>query len=154
MPTAAPVRRAHAWARRRPALGRDVPFYLKGGVFLTGPYKGAPYGLAVEVRAKAGPFDLGDVVVRQAIYVDPIDAHVTVVSDPLPTVVKGVPVRLRASGQRRPARVHDQPDVVRGQGGRLASVPSVAGQTAAVSARVPGRRVARRWASSRAWRCR
>jgi hypothetical protein len=47
------------------------------------------------VPAKAGPFDLGEVVVRQKIYVDPIDAHVTVVSDPIPTIVKGVPVRLQ-----------------------------------------------------------
>jgi hypothetical protein len=72
------------------------PFYLSGPVALTGPYKGAPYGLAVAVRAKAGPFDLGMVVVRQAIYVDPVDARLAVVSDPLPVVLKGVPVRLRS----------------------------------------------------------
>jgi hypothetical protein len=72
------------------------PFYVKGPVALTGPYKGAPYGLAVAVRAVAGPFDLGTVVVRQAIYVDPTDARLTVVSDPLPVVLKGVPVRLRS----------------------------------------------------------
>jgi hypothetical protein len=73
-----------------------APFYLKAPVALTGPYKGAPYGLSVAVRAVAGPFDLGTVVVRQAIYVDPSDAHITVISDPLPVVVKGVPVRLRS----------------------------------------------------------
>jgi hypothetical protein len=73
-----------------------APFYIRGPVSWTGPYKGAPYGLAVAVRAKAGPFDLGTVVVRQAIYVDPTDAHLTVVSDPLPVVLKGVPVRLRS----------------------------------------------------------
>ena len=72
------------------------PFYVKGPVALTGPYKGAPYGLAVAVRAKAGPFDLGTVVVRQAIYVNPVDARLTVISDPLPVVLKGVPVRLRS----------------------------------------------------------
>ncbi len=72
------------------------PFYIKGPVALTGPYQGAPYGLSVAVRAVAGPFDLGTVVVRQAIYIDPVDAHLMVVSDPLPTVVKGVPVRLRS----------------------------------------------------------
>jgi hypothetical protein len=72
------------------------PFFLKGSVSLTGPYRGGPYGLSVAVRAAAGPFDLGTVVVRQAIYVDPVDAHLTVVSDPVPTVVKGVPVRLRS----------------------------------------------------------
>ncbi len=73
------------------------PYYVKGSVSLTGPYRGAPYGLAVAVRAVAGPFDLGMVVVRQAIYVDPTDGHLTVVSDPLPRVVKGVPLRLRTA---------------------------------------------------------
>jgi hypothetical protein len=72
------------------------PFFLNGGVFLTGPYKGAPYGLAVVVRAIAGPYDLGTVVVRQALHVDSEDAHVTVVSDPLPTILKGIPLRLRS----------------------------------------------------------
>jgi hypothetical protein len=72
------------------------PFFLRGGAYLTGPYKGAPFGLSVAVRAVAGPFDLGSVVVRQQLIVDPIDAHVTVVSDPLPTILKGVPIRLRS----------------------------------------------------------
>jgi hypothetical protein len=72
------------------------PFFLQGGVYFTGPYKRGPYGLAVAVRAKAGPFDLGTVVVRQQLLIDPVDAHVDVVSDPLPTILKGVPVRLRS----------------------------------------------------------
>ena len=71
------------------------PYSLSGPVVLEGAYGDAPYSLRVTVPAKAGPFDLGDVVVRQKIYVDPRDAHVTVVSDPLPTIVKGVPVRLQ-----------------------------------------------------------
>jgi hypothetical protein len=67
------------------------PLTLPGKVFLTGGYKGGQYGLAVVVRAVAGPFDLGTVVVRASITVDPIDAHVTVVSDDVPNVlsVKG-----------------------------------------------------------------
>ena len=71
------------------------PFMLPGKVFLEGRYGDAPFSLRAVVPAKAGPFDLGEVVVRQRIYVDPEDAHVTVVSDPLPTIVKGVPVRLQ-----------------------------------------------------------
>jgi hypothetical protein len=71
------------------------PFTLPGQVYLEGPYGDAPFSLRVVVPAKAGPFDLGEVVVRQKIYVDPVDAHVTVVSDPVPTIVKGVPVRLQ-----------------------------------------------------------
>jgi hypothetical protein len=68
---------------------------LPGQVFLEGAYGDAPFSLRVVIPAKAGPFDLGEVVVRQKIYVDPIDAHVTVVSDPIPTIVKGVLVRLQ-----------------------------------------------------------
>jgi hypothetical protein len=71
------------------------PLFLDGKVFLTGPYKGAPYGLAIAVPAIAGPYDLGMVVVRQAIHVDPTDASLTVVSDPLPTILEGVPLRLQ-----------------------------------------------------------
>jgi hypothetical protein len=71
------------------------PFVLPGKVYLEGAYDDAPFSLRVVVPAVAGPFDLGEVVVRQKIYVDPIDAHVTVVSDPVPTIVKGVPVRLQ-----------------------------------------------------------
>jgi hypothetical protein len=72
------------------------PFYLSGQpVWLTGPYKGAPYGLAIAVHAVAGPFDLGTVVVRQALQIDPDDAHATVVSDPIPTIRDGVPFRVR-----------------------------------------------------------
>jgi hypothetical protein len=71
------------------------PFTLSGPVVLEGAYGDAPFSLRVTVPVIAGPFNLGDVVVRQKIYVDPVDTHVTVVSDPLPTIVKGVPVRLQ-----------------------------------------------------------
>jgi hypothetical protein len=63
--------------------------------YLTGPYKGAPYGLAVEAPAVAGPFNLGTVVVRQALYVDPTTAQVTAVSDPFPTILDGIPLQIR-----------------------------------------------------------
>jgi hypothetical protein len=83
----------------------STPFELPGQVFLEGPYQDAPFSLKVVVPAKAGPFDLGVVTVRQKLYVDPLDAHVTVVSDPIPTIVKGVPVH-------RQAGLRGQPDVV------------------------------------------
>jgi hypothetical protein len=71
------------------------PFALAGPVYFTGPYGDAPFGMVVAIRAIAGPYDLGTVVVRQRVYVDPNDAHVTVVSDPLPQILEGVPIRLR-----------------------------------------------------------
>ncbi len=64
-------------------------------VYLAGPYKDAPFSLSIVVPAQAGPFDLGSVVVRAAIFVDPLDGHVTVKSDPLPTMRDGVPLRVR-----------------------------------------------------------
>jgi hypothetical protein len=72
------------------------PFYVKGGkVFITGPYKGAPFGLSVAVPAIAGPFDLGTVIVRGTISVDPHTAALTITTDPLPTILQGIPLDLR-----------------------------------------------------------
>ncbi|MFA4928968.1 MAG: hypothetical protein WC558_10650 [Patulibacter sp.] len=75
-------------------LGTE-PFGLPGSVTLEGPYGDAPFSLRVVVPAKAGPYDLGDVVVRQRIYIDPHTAQVSTVSDPLPTILQGVPVQLQ-----------------------------------------------------------
>jgi hypothetical protein len=71
------------------------PLSQPGTVYFTGPYKGAPFGLSIVVPAIAGPFHLGTVVVRAAIEVDRNDAHLTVVSDPLPKIVGGIPLRIR-----------------------------------------------------------
>lgn len=72
-----------------------APFGLPGQVYLAGPYKGAPFSMSVVVPAKAGPFDLGLVVVRIALQVDGNKAQATAVSDPLPTIVGGVPLHMR-----------------------------------------------------------
>lgn len=64
-------------------------------VYFSGPYKGAPYSLVVRTPVQAGPFDLGVVVVRVALAVDPTTAQVTAVSDPLPQILEGVPVAYR-----------------------------------------------------------
>ncbi len=71
------------------------PYYQKGSVYLTGPYKGAPFGLSIVVPTHAGPFNLGNVVVRARIDVDPNTAALTVTTDPLPQVIDGIPLRLR-----------------------------------------------------------
>jgi hypothetical protein len=71
------------------------PFFTTGKVFLTGPYKGAPLGLAIVTPAVAGPFDLGTVVVRSQIQVDQTDAHVHVVSDQIPQMLDGIPLDIR-----------------------------------------------------------
>ena len=72
------------------------PFWITGGrVYLTGPYRGSPFGLSIVVPAVAGPFNLGNVVVRSAISVDQSTTALTVTSDPLPQIIDGVPLRLR-----------------------------------------------------------
>ncbi len=72
------------------------PFIQGGGrVFITGPYGGAPFGLAIVTPAAAGPFDLGVVRVRSKLFIDPNNASVTIVSDPLPTQIKGIPLQLK-----------------------------------------------------------
>jgi hypothetical protein len=64
-------------------------------IYLAGPYKTAPYSLIVDTPAQAGPFDLGDVVVRVALQIDPSTAQVIALSDPLPQILEGVPVSYR-----------------------------------------------------------
>lgn len=63
--------------------------------YLAGPYKGAPYSIVSVVPAQAGPFDLGLVVNRAAIRVDPDTALASVVTDPLPQFLEGVPLSYR-----------------------------------------------------------
>ena len=78
------------------------PYLITGGkVYLTGPYKGAPYGLSVVLPAKAGPFSFagtsgrGTDVVRAAITVNPQTGAATVTSDPFPTETDGIPDQIR-----------------------------------------------------------
>jgi hypothetical protein len=71
------------------------PYPFSGPVFLTGPYHGAPYGLSIPIHAAAGPFDLGNVVTHATINVDPHTGRVTVATTDLPSIFKGVPLRLR-----------------------------------------------------------
>jgi hypothetical protein len=64
-------------------------------VYLTQGYKGAPFGLSVVVPAIAGPFNLGTVVERAAIRVDPHTAAITITSDPLPRILQGIPLQVK-----------------------------------------------------------
>jgi hypothetical protein len=66
-----------------------APFSFKGPVFMTGPYNGAPFGMSIAVAAVAGPFNLGTVVTRATVNVDPLTARV-IVEATLPRIVKAV----------------------------------------------------------------
>jgi hypothetical protein len=72
------------------------PYHVTGTAYLAGPYKGAPLSLAVITPAIAGPFDLRTVVVRVALFVDPETARVRALSDPLPAILRGIPLDLRS----------------------------------------------------------
>jgi hypothetical protein len=73
---------------------------LQGGVYLTGPYRRAPFGVAIAFPANLGPFNLGSLVVRGSLAMDPLSGRVTLTTDPLPRVVEGVGVRFRTIALR------------------------------------------------------
>jgi hypothetical protein len=81
-------------------VGND-PFTVKGGkVYITGPYKGAPFGLSIVNPAVAGPFNLGKVIVRARIEVNPITAALTITSDnegpyKIPQYIDGIPLQIK-----------------------------------------------------------
>jgi hypothetical protein len=72
--------------------------YAPGGLYLAGPYHGAPLSIVAIDSATVGPFDLGVIIVRSAIKIDPQTAQVSIDSagsDPIPHIVKGIPLHLR-----------------------------------------------------------
>jgi hypothetical protein len=71
------------------------PYSFTGRAYLTGPYGSEPYGLSIVVPAVAGPYNLGEVVTRAGITVGLYTGRVTVTST-LPTIVSGVPLRLKS----------------------------------------------------------
>jgi hypothetical protein len=81
-------------------VGGD-PYTVKGGkVYITGPYKGAPFGLSIVNPAVAGPYNLGKVVVRAKIEVNPETAALTITTDnegpyKIPTILDGIPLQIR-----------------------------------------------------------
>jgi len=73
----------------------STPLFLGGRVYLTERYKGAPFGLSIVVPAVAGPFNLGNVIVRAAINVDRTTSALTITSDPLPRSLDGIPLQIK-----------------------------------------------------------
>jgi hypothetical protein len=71
------------------------PFNVEGRIYLSGPLNGAPLSLAAITPALAGPYDYGTQVVRVAIHIDATTAQVRALSDTVPQIIGGVPLRLR-----------------------------------------------------------
>ncbi|HET9677228.1 MAG TPA: hypothetical protein VFP21_06975 [Solirubrobacterales bacterium] len=72
--------------------------YAPGRLYLAGPYRGSAFSVVAIDSALIGPFDLGVIVVRSAIRVDPVTAQVSIDSagsDPIPHIRNGVPLHLR-----------------------------------------------------------
>jgi hypothetical protein len=76
----------------------SVLAYAPGSLYLAGPYRGSAFSVVAIDSALVGPFDLGTVIVRSAVRVDPgttqasIDATGT---DPIPHIIDGIPIHLR-----------------------------------------------------------
>jgi len=69
-----------------------------GKIYLAGPYNGAPLSIVSITSAKVGPFDLGTVVIRFALDINPTTAQVEVSaahSDPIPHIIRGIVVHVR-----------------------------------------------------------
>jgi hypothetical protein len=76
----------------------SVLAWAPGRVYMAGPYNGAPFSIVAITSAKVGPFDLGTVVVREALKIDPVNAVVTVdatASDPIPHIIDGIVIHVR-----------------------------------------------------------
>jgi uncharacterized repeat protein (TIGR01451 family) len=76
----------------------SVLAWAHGNVYLAGPYNSAPLSIVAVVSAKVGPFDLGTVVVREGLRIDPLTAAVAVVassSDAIPHIIDGIVVHVR-----------------------------------------------------------
>jgi len=79
------------------------PYWVHGGkVYLTGPYNNGPFGLSIVVPTTAGPYTLtgnggvGREIVRSSIRINPYTTQITVASDPLPSIIEGIPLNIRA----------------------------------------------------------
>ena len=72
--------------------------YVNGSLYLAGPYKGAPLSVAAIVPAVAGPFDVGTVVTRVGLQINPVSGRGEVdgaASDPIPHILEGIPLKVR-----------------------------------------------------------
>jgi hypothetical protein len=76
----------------------SVLAYAPGNLYLAGPYRGSAFSVVAIDSALVGPFDLGTVIVRSAVRIDPETAQASIDAtgtDPIPHIVDGIPIHLR-----------------------------------------------------------
>jgi len=76
----------------------SVLAYAPGNLYLAGPYRGSAFSVVAIDSALVGPFDLGVVIVRSAVRIDPVTAQASIDAtgtDPIPHIIDGVPIHLR-----------------------------------------------------------
>jgi hypothetical protein len=72
--------------------------YVPGKIYLAGPYRGDPFSIVSVTSAVVGPFDLGTVVIRFGLRIDPYTAQASVDragSEPIPTIIQGIVTHVR-----------------------------------------------------------
>ena len=72
--------------------------YTPGKLYLAGPYDGDPFSLVSVTSAVVGPFDLGTVVLRFGLRLDPHTVQVSVdptASEPIPHIIDGIVTHVR-----------------------------------------------------------
>jgi hypothetical protein len=76
----------------------SVLAYAPGNLYLAGPYRGSAFSVVAIDSALVGPFDLGVVIVRSAVRIDPVTAQASIDAtgtDPIPHIIDGIPIHLR-----------------------------------------------------------
>jgi hypothetical protein len=72
--------------------------YVPGKIYLAGAFGGDPLSIVSVTSAVVGPFDLGTVVIRFGLRIDPYTAQVSVdpsASEPIPTILDGIVTHVR-----------------------------------------------------------
>jgi hypothetical protein len=76
----------------------SVLAYTPGKIYLAGPYNGDPFSLLSVTSAVVGPFDLGTVVIRFGLRLDPHTVQVSVdpsPTEPIPHIIDGIVTHVR-----------------------------------------------------------